>query len=328
MLLKVSLMKKTTTLIICILTATQITIGLNLVNAEDNNINIVCTNSILADFTKNLLPENITVSYIMPPGACPAHFDPSPKDIQLVTNADIIISLGWEQWLQTLLEYNPTCTQITCQGLGEWNIPAGAKTYVEHIATELSTILPDYNETITEKKIAYLNQINSTAEELKNLISTKGYTGRKVVCMMWQKEFIQWLGLNVTYAYKPPERMSTQDILNVTQALQKKGVCAIIDNLQSGVEFGSKLASEAGVSHIVLTNFPGAVPGTNSYLEMIRYNVNQTINGIALFDYKQGEIQGLEKTINSLEMQRNLFLAITLMFMILSIVLGVMYKRK
>jgi len=317
-----------TTLYICaLLLTTLLTINSQSANA-DNNINIVCTNSILADFTKNLLPENVTISYIMPAGSCPAHFDASPKDVQLVTNADIIISLGWEQWLHSLLEYNPSCTQITCQGLGEWNIPAGAETYVEQIATELSIALPEYNETIKEKKVAYLNQINSTAEQIKSLVSTKGYTGRKVVCMEWQKDFVEWLGLNVTYSYKPPERMSTQDILNVTQALQEKGVCAIIDNLQSGVEFGSKLASEAGVSHVVLTNFPGAVPDTDSYLEMISYNADQTINGIALFDYKQGEIQSLQKNIDSLEIQRNLLLTTTLMFILLSIILGVMYKKK
>lgn len=317
-----------TILYICTLMMTLPSMDADSASADDGNINIVCTNSILADFAKNILPENVTISYIMPAGSCPAHFDASPKDVQLITNADIIISLGWEQWLQPLLEYNPSCTQITCPGLGEWNIPSSAKTYVEHIATELRTILPEYNNTIETKTVEYLSQINTTAEKLKTLITSKGYINRKVVCMQWQKDFVEWLGLNVTYTYEPPERMSTQEILNVSQALQENGVCAIIDNLQSGTELGSKLASEAGVSHIVLTNFPEAVPGTDTYLKMIKYNVNQTINGIALFDYKQGEIQELEKNINSLGMQRNTLLTTTFIFMILAIVFGLMYKRK
>ncbi|EMR74443.1 hypothetical protein MBGDF03_01252, partial [Thermoplasmatales archaeon SCGC AB-540-F20] len=56
-------------------------------------------------------------------------------------------------------------------------------------------------------------------------------------------------------------------------------VCAVIDNLQSGTEFGARVASESGASHVIFTNFPGAVPGADTYLEMITYNTQQLING-------------------------------------------------
>ena len=100
-----------------------------------SDINIVCTNSILADFTKNLLKENVNIEYIMPPGVCPIHFDTSPSDLSIITNTNIIISLGREPWLNSLLESsgNTNYDIITCTGLGEWSIPSGAKQYVERL---------------------------------------------------------------------------------------------------------------------------------------------------------------------------------------------------
>ena len=54
------------------------------ISSEEDQINICCTNSILADFTKNLLKEVVNIEYIMPPGACPMHFDTSPSDLSKI----------------------------------------------------------------------------------------------------------------------------------------------------------------------------------------------------------------------------------------------------
>jgi len=266
----------------------------------------------------------------MPAGSCPAHFDIRPSDVALVSSADVIISLGWEPWLDSLLESsgNTDCVVIECLGLGAWNTPTGAFSYIERIADGLEDAFPELNETIEANKVTYIEEINATAQELKQLFESKGFVGRKVVCMEWQRPFVEWLGLNVTLAYKPPEGLSASDIINISKALQDNSICAIIDNLQSGTEFGSKRAAEAGVSHIVLTNFPGALPNTDTYVDMLKYNTNQTIQGISLFDFKQGEIKELEETIKGLEVERNVFITLSVVLGIAAVVLGFMYRRK
>ena len=62
--------------------------------ADEETINVVCTNSILADFTSNLITENVTIDYIMPSGVCPAYYDTKPSDVNKIVNADIIISFS------------------------------------------------------------------------------------------------------------------------------------------------------------------------------------------------------------------------------------------
>ena len=300
------------------------------ISSEEDQINICCTNSILADFTKNLLKEKVNIEYIMPPGACPMHFDTSPSDLSKITNADIIISLGREPWLNNLLESsgNSNYDIITCNGLGEWSVPSGAKQYVGHLREELSKLFPEFNNSINSNAQDYINNIDQTSYQLQQFIIDKGYQNKKVICMQWQADFVNSIGLNVTLSYAPPESLSTQDMINISNGASIGDICAIIDNLQSGTDFGARIASESGASHVIFTNFPGALPGTETYLDMILYNTDQLINGISTYEYKQGEIAELEKTIASIELQRNLSLFGIVILGLFTCIFIIMYKKK
>lgn len=300
-------------------------------NAEDNT-RVVCTNSILSDFTSNLLKENNTnITYIMPAGVCPAYYDTNIDDVDKITNADILISFGnphMEPWLANLLEHNQDCQIIECKNLGEWNIPTGAKKFVNLIAERLIEILPEKNNTIQQNKEKYLVQINSTAERLKQKIIDNSTLNTKIISMSWQKDFLEYLGLNVTYSYGPPQGLSTKDEFEIIEAASDKDVAAIVDNLQSGTDLGAQIASETGKSHVIFTNFPDAIPGTDTYLKMINYNTEQLIKAVQNYEYKKGEIQNLEGEIQNLELQRNIAISVAVIFLILAFVFYVFYKRK
>ena len=297
----------------------------------DNTTNIICTNSILADFTSNLIKKNVSIEYIMPSGVCPALYDTTPSDVNKILSADIIISLGsskMEGWFDSLLEYNQDSSLIETSYMGEWNFPSGAKKYVEKIRDELFLALPDLKDNIQINAQVYLEKINETADKLQQKIIDNESVEKKVICMQWQKDFVEWLGLNVTYSYTSPESLSLQDELNVINAAVDEDVYAIIDNLQSGTNFGARVASESGANHIIFTNFPKAIPGVDTYIDMISYNTEQLIKGIATYEYKQGEISALEGTISELEVQRNASIAGGIILGILAVVLLLLYKKK
>jgi ABC-type Zn uptake system ZnuABC Zn-binding protein ZnuA len=301
------------------------------ISAEEENLNLVCTNSILSDFTSNLLTENVNIEYIMPAGVCPAFYDTTPGDVSKIVNADILISFGdtqMEPWLTDLLAYNTECEIIECKDLGEWNIPTGAKAYVNHLSEQLKQILPEQENTIQTNTENYLAQIDTTSDNLKQLVETFNYQNTPIICMQWQEDFLKWLGLDVVYSYGPPQGLSAQDEIDMINTIGNNDVCAIIDNLQSGTDYGAHIASETGISHIIFTNFPGAIPGTDNYLDMITYNTNQLIQGIDTYNYKQGEISALNQEISQTQMQRDVTVFIALAFIILTILLFIMYKRK
>ena len=134
--------------------------------------------------------------------------------------------------------------------------------------------------------------------------------------------------MNVVHSYGPPQGLSVQDILDIKNAAINNNVCAIIDNLQSGTEIGADVASDSGASHVIFSNFPEAVPGTDTYLEMITYNTEQLIEGIENYEYKKGDIAELESQISGLEMQRNTSIVLAVIFVILSIIFYVLYRKK
>lgn len=291
---------------------------------------IVCTNSALADFTSNIIGNNASIEFIMPAGACPAHFDTSPSDVAKIVNADIIVSLGWEPWLQSLLNKsgNTKYTEITCMGLGEWNIPTGAIAYVQTITDGLTTALPSKQKEIQDNANEYLSRINNKANDLRNQIQKQNLTNRKLVSMEWHKDFLEWLGLNVTAYYPPPEGLSVQDEINIINAASEPGIAAVIDNLQSGTSFGARVASESGVSHIIFSNFPGALPNTDSYLDMISYNTEQLINGITSFDLTSSQTKDLQHQLETVQLQRNALGITTLAGLVLCGIFYVLYKKK
>ncbi len=299
--------------------------------AEEDNINILCTNTVLADFVSNLITENVTVEYIMPPGICPAFYDTTPSDVNKIITADIIISFGsptMEPWLGDLIDYNPSGNLIECKNLGEWNYPSGAKLYIEYLETELSMLYPELNNTLQSNAEEYIDKIDAKFAELQNRINNNSYDDKKVICMAWLKDFIEYLGLNVTYSYGPPQGLSLKDELDVINAASSNDVYAVIDNLQSGTDFGARVASESGASHVIFTNFPDAIPGTGTYIDMISYNTDQLIKGIATYEYKKGELAELESQVTNLEMQRNISLILVVIFIILALTFLIMYNKK
>jgi len=300
-------------------------------NADEETKNIVCTNSVLADFVSNLMTKNVTIVYIMPPGICPAFYDTTPSDVNKIVTADIIISFGsptMEPWLGDLLTYNPSGDLIECKDMGEWNYPSGAKNYIEYLTSELGKLYPELNYTIHANAEDYINKIDNKFIELQNKIQNNTYFDKKVICMGWLKEFIEYLGLNVTYSYGPPQGLSLKDELDVIDAASSNDIYAVIDNLQSGTDFGARVASESGASHVIFTNFPDAIPGTKTYLDMMTYNVDQLVKGIATYEYKQGELAELENQVSDLELQRNIFLILTVIFIILTFTFLIMYNKK
>ncbi|MCI0497134.1 MAG: zinc ABC transporter substrate-binding protein [Thermoplasmata archaeon] len=291
---------------------------------------IICTNTALADFTDNVLNDTADVGHIMPAGACPSHFDTSPSDVDMIANADVVVSLGWEPWLEDLLvaAENEDVPRVTCPGLDEWNLPSNALLYVDRIAAGLSATGLFDDGTVNASAARYKAEIEARASELLGLVTANGQVGAQVIAMEWQVAFVEWLGYDVVAHYGPPEGLSTADALAIAEAAQGDDIAAIIDNLQSGTDFGANVASESRATHVIFTNFPGAIPGTETYLDMIRYNAERLIDGVETHEYKRGDIADLEDEVASLEVQRAALAASTGVIALVAVALFIMYRGK
>jgi hypothetical protein len=212
---------------------------------------IVCTTNAVGSVVEEFVGDTAAVLVLVQPGLCPADFDMKPGYVDAVSKAQILFEqdIPGEFWLDALLVASGNEDLAVIAIPGVYNTPVGTKNYIRGVGGNLSKILGlDLNAKISQM----LSDVDSVSSLMANQASTLEATNIKVICMGWLKTFIESAGFTVVATF----------------------------NLQIDTEFGAGIASQVGAEHVILTNFPGAVPNTQTLPEMLKYNAEQLFNGI------------------------------------------------
>jgi len=270
------------------------------VRASEDKPIIVCTTEVLGSLVREYVGEEAIVVVLVNPSLCPADFDMKPSDLYAVREAVILFKqdIPGEFWLPGLLEAsgNVNLTQVAVPGV--YNTPEGAKRYIEGVGGNLTEAL---GVDLSGKKAEMLGEVDTVQDWMTSQAQEYGVSSVKVICMMWQKAFVESAGFQVVATYNPPETLSAGDISGLVETGESEGVALIVDNMQVDVEFGKGIATQVGAEHVVLTNFPGAVPGTGSLAEMFRYNADQLYKGVDRWRYTaslRAEKESLENRVS------------------------------
>ncbi len=241
---------------------------------------VVATHSVLGEFVQAVGGDLVNVVTIIPSGFCPAHYDLRPSDVKAVSQAALVVYSGFEPWMDTLLSSVGSNARVL-QLKGVWNTPEGAEAKIDAITSALSELLPENKETFVSNAEAYKKELSDLASSLKTKAKELDVNSIPVICMKWQVPFVSWLGFDIVATYGVPESLSMKDLVQLARVGKEKGARLVIDNLQSGVNFGAKLAKEIGAVHVVLSNFPGAMPNTATMLDLFRQNADSLFSAIA-----------------------------------------------
>ncbi|MCD6232128.1 zinc ABC transporter substrate-binding protein [Candidatus Aerophobetes bacterium] len=241
---------------------------------------VLTTTTILADFTSRIGKDRLKVVSLIPPGVCPAHYDLKPSDIDAALKAKVIFYHGFEPWLEKLAKSIGAPEEKMVVLKGSWHPFSQAIELVEKIQEELFRIDPQNGSYYEKNADEIVQSIKKTAQEIKQEAQKLNISQYKVICMLWQKSFVEWIGLNIVGSYPPPERISLKKVQELVDLGKREKVKLIIDNLQAGTNFGYNLAQDIGAKQVIFTNFPGAVAETETYEKMIMYNANELFNMI------------------------------------------------
>jgi len=240
---------------------------------------VVATHAVYAEFARIVARDVIDVVSIIPSGFCPSHYDLAPSDLAAVVDASVILYSGFETWIETLSSVAGS-QAIIAQLPGVWNTPEAAIDKVEAIRDLLSERFPDYAAEFLANATGYIEQLESVGEALQERAATLNASTVAVVCMEWQASFVSWLGFDVAVTYGIPSDLSLRDLVSLTAAGEAADAQLVIDNLQSGVDFGGKLAREIGALHVVLSNFPGAMPNSATVVDLFTRNAESLFAAI------------------------------------------------
>lgn len=240
---------------------------------------VVATTEILGDFVRKIAEDRVELAVLIPGGMCPAHYDIRPGDVAAVARAALVLHHGFEPWMENLVKASGSKALVVKTG-DDWNVPPNAIQQVGIVLEALAKILPKDAQILQQNAVAFQKRIEELAGRLLARAQQLNVQEAKVISQAFQAKFVSWLGFNVVGTYPPPERVSAQLFLQLVQLGREQKVALVVDNLQSGVGVGARLAFEIGAVSVVLTNFPGAVPNTRDYLEVIAHNGTQMFEAL------------------------------------------------
>jgi len=277
---------------------------------------VVCTTNVLGSLVEEFMGDEAEIVVLVRPGLCPADYDIKPSDIYAVSKAKILFYHdipGEKPWLQNLINAAGNENLTLVKVPGAYNTPEGAKQCINMVGGNLSKAL---TINLTAKILAMLADVDTAASEIRSEAQALDVGTVKVICMKWQRTFIEWVGFQVVADYNPPETLSAADITALVETARREGAVLIVDNLQISVEFGAGIASEVGAVHVVLTNFPGAIPGTGNLTQMFRYNAEHLFDGLRTWK----STKALRAEMENLKNQLTTFQATTSVAVIVAVV--------
>jgi len=87
----------------------------------------------------------------------------------------------------------------------------------------------------------------------------------------------QIVGTIQSQAASEPSALQLRSLIAM---IKKDRIKVIVSEIQLSQKFPDLLARETGARVVVLTTLPGGMPHTETYLDMLRYNVLQLANAL------------------------------------------------
>jgi ABC-type Zn uptake system ZnuABC Zn-binding protein ZnuA len=269
---------------------------------EKDRITAVTTMSVLADMIRNVGGDRVSVENIIPVGAGPEDYQPTPQDAQKLAAADIVFfnGHGLEAWLDDLFKSaaRPGQPQIAVSaGLpaigadGEfpegnphfWLSAALGARYVDAIRAGLAQVDPGGASTYAENAEAYRAQLLALDDELKQQAASIPAAARKIVtnhdAFLY---FAQAYGFTIVgdLLGNPESEPSAGDLARLVLAIRQENVKAVFAEAQFNPKLAQTLADEAGVKVVaeLYTDTLGE-PGSPAptYVEMLRYDMREIV---------------------------------------------------
>jgi ABC-type Zn uptake system ZnuABC Zn-binding protein ZnuA len=157
-----------------------------------------------------------------------------------------------------------------------WLDPRNAQQMVRQIAAALSAADPAHAADYRANEDRYLRELRALEADL--LRQLEPVADRRIVVHhpAWpyfaSRFGFQIAGEIVSQSGAEP---SARHLQALAKTIREERIRVIVSEPQLNQKLPRILAQEAGARVVVLTAMPGGVPGTDSYLDMLRYNVTK-----------------------------------------------------
>ncbi len=274
-------------------------------------LNVVVTIPVLKDLVEQVGKPHVRVTSLLNGYENEHTYSPKPSDLVAIRKARLLyeVGIGLEVWVASLVKNagSPSLQVVTtskgialirdhqdhdgAQKEGTANVtggnphvwldPESAATMMRHITASLVAADPRHATDYRNNQAAYLARLDNLRTALTERIAR--LADRRFVAhhAAWPY-FARRFGLQIvgTIHAQSGAEPSARQLQHLVTMIKKERVKVIVSEIQLNQRIPELLAKESGAHVIVLTTLPGGLPGTETYLDMLRYNVLQLANAL------------------------------------------------
>jgi ABC-type Zn uptake system ZnuABC Zn-binding protein ZnuA len=252
----------------------------------------------LADIVREVAGSSATVIRILPAGASPHTFEPSPGTARDLTRARTIFAIGHglDDWVVTLaaasgvsrvvradagLKLRPVAHRDNSRDGRElvdphyWLSCANAKKIATTVEGELASLFPDQAGAFASRRAIYAARLDSLDAEIRSTLAR--LPSRDIATFHDAFEyFAADYDLRVVAVFEPyPGREpGPRFVRDFQKEIRQAHVRAVFAEPQLSMDFLKPIAQDLGVTLSVLDPL-GGVPGRESFVAMMRFNASQ-----------------------------------------------------
>jgi zinc transport system substrate-binding protein len=239
----------------------------------------------LASLTRGVCGDAADVICLVPPGASPHTYEPTPSQVAEMGLARVLVlvGLGLEFWADDLVSAadNPDLVVVDSSKNVEpidrnphvWLDPLNAVLQVELIRDALSKVDPDRAETYRANTASLVDELRALDQEIEKEV--QGWSQKSFVAFhpAWVY-FARRYGLEQAGVIEetPGHEPSPAEVADIIETVRRIGARAIFAEPQLPPGVAATIAEETGAK-IVFLDPLGGTQATNNYLRLIRYNV-------------------------------------------------------
>ena len=274
-------------------------------------IHVVVTIPVLKDFTEQVGRSHVRVTSLLSGYENEHTYSPKPSDLIAVRKAQLLfeIGIGLEVWVSSLVKNagSPSLRVVTTsRGIGLvqdhldhhvahqavettqssgnphiWLDPENAAIMMRHITEALITADPAHTGDFRKNQATYLLQLDQLRKELSERVkrlSDRRFVAHHPAWPYLARRFgFEIVGTIQAQSGTEPSALHLQSLI---AKIKKDRIKVIVSEIQLSQKIPELLAKETKSRVVVLTTLPGGVPGTETYLDMLRYNVLQLANAL------------------------------------------------
>ncbi|MCH7566188.1 MAG: zinc ABC transporter substrate-binding protein [Nitrospirae bacterium] len=267
-------------------------------------LNVVVTIPVLKDLAIQVGGPHVSVHSLLSGLESEHTYSPKPSDLVAIRNARVLleVGVGLEVWVRSLIRNagNPRLLVVTTskgialirkrgqkadrlgaglrgQQLGNphvWLDPENAKVMVRHITEAFIQTDSGHAKVYRNNQAEYLRQLDELQRELVNRV--RGLTDRRVIVHhpAWPY-FARRFGFSIEgeIVSQVGAEPSAKHLQALVKRIRDKRIRVIVSEPQLNQKIPQVLARETDARVVVLTPLPGGIPGTQTYLDMLRYDV-------------------------------------------------------